>query len=298
MILVLISALAHGAEDPLGPIALAEGGTRLARAQDLVCVVSNPGLLGLESHYRIGGFGQFGAQDRRGWGFTALDSSTSEHYALGLAYSGETYEPSLSDADLPGWTPQGKTPANTKRFHDVTVSVGVPIAGRAFSAGAQVDWAMFDHDQQGRGSVADIGLGMAGRPLSWLTLGATASNLLEGDPLGTRPFRVGAGAQALWTYGGVSLDTSWSVPQDQPGIAMGVQLGNDEWRVHGGWSTDDLAHSSPTASAGLSYQAPTLALAYGLAAPLADQSPDAWTHMLGIRIPMSTPSADSPTRGF
>jgi len=298
MILVLLTALSFGAEDPLGPIALAEAGTALARGQSNVGIVSNPGLLGLESRYTFSGFGQVGPQDRRGWGVSALDSTTSDLYALGLSYSGETEEPSLSDDDLPGWTPSGKTPHNVKRYHDITMAIGAPLWHRSLSVGAHVDWALYDHDQQGTGSVADVGLGLAGRPNRWLTLGVAMSNLFSGDPLGDRPFGVGGGAQGAWKHGGLNLESTWNVYQDSPGVALGGHIGSPEWRFHGGWRQSDLALSHQTASTGLSYHSPTLTLAYGLSAPLGEDDMSNWTHMLGLKIPMSVPSAQSPNGPF
>jgi hypothetical protein len=298
MILVLITTLSFGAEDPLGPIALAEAGTALARGQNNVGIVSNPGLLGLESRYSLSGFGQLGPQDRRGWGVSALDSTTSDFYALGLSYSGSTEEPSLSDEDLPGWTPSGKTPDNVKRHHDITMAIGVPILQRFLSVGAHVDWALYDHDQQGTGSVADVGLGLAGRPTAWLTLGVALRNLWSGDPLGDHPLGAGGGAQAAWKHGGLNLESTWDVYQDSPGVALGGHLGTPKWRVHAGWRQSDLSQSHQAASTGLSYHAPTLTLAYGLSAPLGDDDMSGWTHMLGLQIPMSVPGAEGPNGPF
>lgn len=296
MILMLLATAALGAEDPLSPQAISEGQTSLARAGDLSAIVVNPSMMSLSSDYEGYAFGETDNGDAWRWGVAALDSFTSQAVALGVSYSGQTYEPKLTEADLPGWAAAGQEVSNIKRHNDLTFALSAPLAQRRLAIGANLDWAIYDHDRQGQGAEVDVGAGLGWRASEHALVGFAVRNILPGEATLERYFGMGAGVSHRTEMFDVASDVEWVPQTDAVATRVGVAGGSENARLHAGWATEDWRTDASRLSTGLTLQNTNVALAYGVAFPLGGAKEQGVRHNVGIRLKLRVPGVDQTAR--
>jgi len=296
MILMMLAAAAFGAEDPLSPQTVSEGQTSMARVSDLSAIVVNPAMMSLSSDYEGYAFGETNSGDAWRWGVAALDSFTSRAIALGVSYSGEAYEPPLTDADLPGWSASGQDVSNKKRHNDLTFALSTPFAQRRLSIGANLDWSIYDHDRQGQGAEVDLGAGMGWRASQYTLVGVAVRNILPGEATLNRTFGVGAGASHRTEFFDAASDVEWVPQTNAIATRFGLAGGSDNARLHAGWATADWRASGSHLSTGLTLQNTNVSIGYGVAFPLGDAKALGITHNLGIRLKLKVPGVSQPMR--
>ena len=293
---MMLAATAFGAEDPLSPQTVSEGQTSMARVSDLSAIVVNPAMMSLSSDYEGYAFGELNGGDAWRWGVAALDSFTSKTIALGVSYSGETYEPPLTDADLPGWGALGQDVSNQKRHNDLTFALSAPLAQRRLSIGTNLDWAIYDHDRQGRGAEVDLGAGFGWRASEHALVGLAVRNILPGEATLNRHFGLGGGASHRTEFFDAASDVEWIPQTNAIATRIGLAGGSENARLHAGWSNADWRTNGSRVSTGLTLQNTNFSLGYGVAFPIGDDDGNGVTHNLGIRLKLRVPGVTQPRR--
>lgn len=294
--LLLASAAALAADVVQGANTAAMGGVGVAAPSDNAAITLNPGLIGLverfdfHAHFRLGPTGDLQ------WAATAIDSRTSERFGAGFAYSGDRYDPPLTNNELPGWSLPGEELANRRRQDDFTLGLGVPLLGRRLSLGASVLFSRFNHDRDGKGSTADVHVGIGVRPVEWLTVGAGIRNLAPIPSPQDRPLSWVAGARLeatraaiegnVWSSTDPLAPSSWSIAaggEVSPTVGTRVRLGM--------FRDGPLQRTRLTAGFGLVSERGG-GLDYALMVPVAGQElrPGTLVHQIAVRF--SAPDED------
>ncbi len=172
------ASTAHAADVVRGANLLGMGDVGVAAPADNAGITLNPGLLGLRERYDFHAHGQLGPDLGLQWAATAMDGRTSKRVAAGLAYSGDRFEPALTNADLPAWSVAGEEIRNRKRLHDITGGLAVPLLSRRLSLGVSGALTLFNHDQGGQGRRFDMHAGVGLEPVKGVTVGASLRNFL------------------------------------------------------------------------------------------------------------------------
>ncbi len=179
--LLFVGATALAADVVQGANSAAMGGTGVASPHDNAAITLNPGLIGLVERYDFHAHVRFGPEGDLQWAATALDARTSKRFGAGLAYAGDRFDPELRQSQLPGWSLPGEELENRRREDDFTLAFGVPVLNRRLSVGAGLLFSRFNHDRDGRGSTADLHVGVGLRPVDWVTLGVGVRNFVPID---------------------------------------------------------------------------------------------------------------------
>jgi hypothetical protein len=289
--LALLSAPALAADVASGANLTAMGGVGAAASRDNAAITLNPGLLALHPRYDFMGVFRYGPDPGAStpadlaWGVTAMDARTSKVVALGLAYSGNHYEPLLEEDDFPGWTVPGADIPNEKRFHDFAAALSFAGLDRRLGFGLGANVGLYDHDRQGDGVLFDLHAGLGARPVDWLVVGAAVRDFLPGGGQ-DRPLDVVGGvrfeAEKLFA---VEVDADW---RDDFAVGLPVTLASGfearagEGRVRLGWRRDasDGVHS---VTAGLGWEQEGAAIEYGVQVPLDHPRLGSTIHAVSIR---------------
>jgi len=178
LIALFISTPSLAEEDVTGANVLGMGGVSAASVSDNAAITVNPGLMALSRRYLFHGHFKFGPAGGAHWAASAMDGQTSKFLWLGIAYSGDIYNPALQTSELPGWTIPGEDIENTKRFHDVTLALAVPLIPERLSLGVNGGLSFHNHDRQGKGNTGNTDVGLGILATDWLSIGLAGENLL------------------------------------------------------------------------------------------------------------------------
>lgn len=172
------STHASAEEDVAGANVLGMGGVAAAHSSDNAAITVNPGMMALTRRYDFHGHFKYGPSKGTHWAGSAVDGQTSKVLWVGVAYAGDAYNPELRPGELPGWTVPGEEILNTKRFHDLTLAVSVPLVPERVALGLNGGVSFYNHERQGQGSTGngDVGLGILAT--NWLSIGIAGENLL------------------------------------------------------------------------------------------------------------------------
>jgi hypothetical protein len=219
------------------------GGVSIALPSDNVTIAASPGMVGLHERFDMNAMGAVGEGGGLHWGGGAVDARTSDFIAIGFAYSGDRYHPAFRAAELPGWTTVDIEPTNVKRYHDLTLTTGVPLIGRRLCLGVSGTWSIYDHDSQGAGASGDLDAGLGLKIIDPLSIAVAAEHLLPGDPTGDRPRTLNGGFG--WQDSGpvaAAADVSWTEGANTPwGVAGGLDLKINDGRIRAGGRWDGAA---------------------------------------------------------
>jgi hypothetical protein len=253
-------------------------------------------MMSLSADYEGYAFGETSQGGAWRWGVAALDSFTSKAIALGVSYSGESYEPPLTKADLPGWSAAGQDISNVKRHNDLTFALSTPFAQRRLSIGANLDWSIFDHDRQGQGAEVDLGAGMGWRASQHTLVGVAVKNMIPGEATLNRRFGVGGGVGHRTEFFDAATDVEWVPETNAVATRFGLAGGSENARLHTGWSISDWGANASHISTGLTLQNTNFSVGYGVAFPLGDAKALGVTHNLGLRLKLRVPGVSQPMR--
>ncbi len=283
LLILATSALASDTLQAADQVAM--GRTGIAAKNDNAAISLNPGLLALTERYDFQGMFGYGPTGGMTWGASAMDARTSDSLAGGLFYSGDQYEPPLTEDDLPAWALPGEEIENLKRYHDVGLGLSTPLADRKIGIGVSALVGYFDHDRVGDGWRFDMTAGAGFAPTDALTLGVTARGFVPWD-VEDVPFSTGLGARLEHEKLAVAADASF-FPGVEEGVPVtfsaGLEQGAGSGRFRGGWRFD-----APTQvhalSAGLGLVGDGAAIEYGAWVPVTGGlSIDSTVHMVSIR---------------
>lgn len=244
-------------------------------------ITGNPGIVALDERYTFtGGFG-YGERGLH-WSFGAVDAKTSP-IGLGVVYSGDRYEPALRVEELPGWQVPGQGVTNRKRYHDVAVALGIPMADRRVSIGLGGALSFYDHDRQGKGVSGNLTAGMGFRPDEHVQIGLVGRNLLPVESPGRELELMGGlwvgslGVAGLSAEGGVQLDGASPLL-----LAAGGEVWAGEGAaIRGGWRLEDAVHHG---TLGFGVGPPLTSLDLALQVPFDTLAkPAGWTFLLSVR---------------
>jgi len=267
LISLLFSTPAVAEEDVEGANILGMGGAAVAHVSDNSAITVNPGLMGLTRRYDFHGHYKLGPSGGSHWAATAMDGQTSKFLWMGLAYSGDVFRPELETSELPGWKIPGQEIENTKRFHEFTLALSVPLVRERVALGVNGAMSLYNHDRQGRGieGSADVGLGL--RPLRWLSIGLVGENLLPlenertaGGQAGIRVFDE--------TVGAIEVDGGYRhAENDGLGFGLGAEKNAGMSRLRLGYEID-LPEMAQRASWGIGLVGEGGSFEYGMAIPV------------------------------
>jgi hypothetical protein len=195
VLLLFLVSVGHAAEDAVDASLMAMGSAATAAVDDNGAITNNPGGIGLSPRWDIAGSFVYGAERGLHWGGSAVDAVTSEYLAIGAAYSGDNYTPTLATPDLPGWSIPGEEIENTKRYHDLTVAAATNLLNRRLGIGVGGNFSYLRHDREEKGSTGNMDAGAALRPIKHLTFGLAGHNLLPISHPESRPLNISAGVR-------------------------------------------------------------------------------------------------------
>ncbi len=155
------AATPYGVE---GAGAIATGGAAVANADDNTALSVNPAVIGLSDRYAvdlIGGF--FDGRDVR-FGGSAVDATTTQGLALGVAYQRSYLSIPLTVDELPGWGAVGAEPATARRFDTLTLGVSIPVIEDRLAFGAGGTAVFISHPVLEAPITGNLTVGAAGRP--------------------------------------------------------------------------------------------------------------------------------------
>lgn len=283
MILLLASTAALATDRVEGADTLAQGSTTVANPYSIGSVNANPAAVGLVERYIFGVGFHYGGRGIH-WQATAIDTQTSKA-AFGLTYSGDRYNPPLTEAELPGWTVPGQELTNKKRTHDLGFALAAPFLERRLVFGLGGSVSFFDNERSGKGTTGNLNAGVAARPQPWVSLGLSGRNLLPIDDAGSdRPMEI-VGSTWLGQVGIASFAFEGGVRPESTSLlllATGVEVNPTEASaVRAGWRLQDGGHllslgaggGTEEGSVDFAIQAPTNRFG----------KPLDWTYMLSIR---------------
>jgi hypothetical protein len=272
---LLLSLPALAGDVVQGANQLAMGGVGAADPGDNAAITMNPGMLGLQERYDLHGHFRLGPTAGMQWAATALDARTSDIVSLGLAYSGDRFEPPLRDSDLPGWSLPGEELGNQKRYHDFTGGLSVALLDRKLSLGFGGNVGLYDHERQGDGWFWDLHAGFGARPVEAVTFGAAVRNFAPGGPE-DRPLSVLGGVRGETDRVAVEANVGWlaQVADDRSPLSFGagVEVPFAEVvraRLGGRW---EGPVALPYVTAGIGYEGPDGGLEYGLSVPIGSET--------------------------
>ena len=298
----LLYGVAFAGDVVQGANLLGMGGVGVAAPSDNAAVTLNPGLIPLRKRYDVHAHLRYGPTAGLQWAATAVDARTSSDVMAGAAYSGDRFDPALTNADLPAWSLAGEPIENRKRFHDLAFALAIPMAQRRIGAGLAGNVTWFNHDQQGQGRRFEMHAGLGASITKSWTVGASARNFLpldrEDRPLqllaGTRfedlenvAFEVNV-SRAWVTSGSTQLvfDTAAAQAPERPSalsVIGGVEkvVKNAQVRAGGGW---DGPRNRPILTFGLGLTDTSGGIEYGLLVPLvADLDFASTVHQISVR---------------
>jgi len=281
MILFLMSAWALDRVE--GADTLALGSTTTANPYATGGITGNPAIIGTEKRYNFGGAFSYGGRGVH-WQATAIDSVTSS-VAFGMAYSGDRFNPPLTQAELPGWSVAGQEISNLKQTNTVNFALGIPTTDRRFVGGIGGALSFFNNERGGKGTTGNLTAGLAYRPDPRVSIGLTGRNLLPiADPRQERPLEVLGGVwlgelgiAAFSVDGGARIDSSKPLL-----LATGLELSPSATSaLRTGWRYDEginyislgAGAGNPDGSIDIGIQAPTNRLT----------QPIDWTFQLSLR---------------
>jgi hypothetical protein len=169
------AATPYGVE---GAGAIATGGAAVANADDNTALSVNPAVIGLSDRYAvdlIGGF--FDGRDVR-FGGSAVDATTTQGLALGVAYQRSYLSIPLTVDELPGWGAVGAEPATARRFDTLTLGVSIPVIEDRLAFGAGGTAVFISHPVLEAPITGNLTVGAAGRPAERWTVALAGRNLL------------------------------------------------------------------------------------------------------------------------
>ncbi|MBT3218078.1 MAG: hypothetical protein HN348_03225 [Proteobacteria bacterium] len=290
-IIFAIEAHAVSPEDSMDASQLATGWTAAADARNNGAITVNPGLLALEERYGFLAHLKYGPHPNFGWAASLMDSETSKHVALGLAYNRDVDEPGLATSELPGWVPEDYEISNRRTFHDVTVAVGIPLFKRRFSIGINGTLSIFEHDRLGKGTTGNMDIGLGLRPIPALTMGIIARNFLPIEPQSDRPASLLYGIRLEEPkIGGVAieldqmLESTGGVPFE---VAAGLTKAIQVARLRLGYRWDG-PHEAHWVTTGVSAENEFGGIGYGVAFPVHDFAAGQMIHQLSLNIRINT----------
>ena len=296
-VLLQLLAPAHAADVVSGANLTGMGGVGAAASRDNAAITLNPGLLALHPRYDFMGVFQYGPDPGANtpadlaWGVAAMDARTSDVVALGLAYSGNHYEPLLQEDEFPGWTVPGADIPNEKRFHDFAGALSFAAFERKLALGLGANVGLYDHDRQGDGFTFDMHLGVGARPVEWLVLGGAVRNLVPGQYQG-RPLGVIGGvrveSEELFAVEG---NVEWldEFALDLPvTLSSGFEARVTEARIRVGWRRGAL-DGVHALTAGLGWEQEGAAIEYGMRLPLDHPRFGSTVHAFSLRFGAPTP---------
>ena len=269
-------APAHAADAISGANLFAMGGVGAAASYDTAGITINPGLLALHPRYDFMGVFQYGPDPGAttaadlAWGITAMDARTSDVVALGLAYSGNHYEPLLTEDEFPGWTVPGADIPNEKRLHDFAGALSFATLERRLAFGLGVNVGLYDFDRQGDGLTADLHVGVGARPVDWLVLGAAVRDMIP-DQAQDRKLQLIGGvrfeSEKLFAF---ETNADWrdDFAIDLPvTLASGFEARTGAARIRLGWRRE-ASNGVHAVTTGLGWEQEGAALEYGVRLPL------------------------------
>ncbi|MEZ4321217.1 MAG: hypothetical protein R3F61_27325 [Myxococcota bacterium] len=291
MILLLATALA--ADRVEGADTLAVGSTAVANPYGMGGIAANPAIIGLEERYQFGGGFSYGGRGIH-WQAGAIDSLTSAA-AFGLTYSGDLYNPPLTEEELPGWAVPGVELTNHKRTHDLGFALGAPFFENRFVVGLGGSLAFYNHERSGKGTTGNMSAGLAYRPDPHVAIGLSGRNLL--------PVRAGASDRPMELLGGLWLGENGVAALSLEGgarpesskpllLASGIEVNASEAAaMRAGWRLQDGVHNLALGAGGGTTDG---SVDIGIVAPANRLTkPLDWTFMLSLRF--KGPDIDSIT---
>ncbi len=283
---------ARAADVPMHVETLAMGDTSGADPEDNAAIGAAPASLGLGERYDVQAGFAYGTEGGLHWDVSAVDARTNRFLAFGLGYAGDRTSPALRTEDLPGWQVTGSTLTNVRRTHDLLGAIAFHDPEHHIALGVGGDVSFFDHDQGGDGTTGNLDFGLAGRPISQLSLSTFARNVISSlDTTGDRPMLLGGGVRFEDTkYGALAAqvdidpdDLSWRVGAGAEVVAGGA-------RIRAGWQHGTTQVHTLTLGLG----AETVSGAFGWATwlPLEGNFLDGMVQGVSLRI--RAPSASDP----
>lgn len=203
-LLVALLALSGDAlaDDHVNGGQAAQGGTIVAHPRMNASVTSSPGAIGLTDRYDVEILGIGGGPGWR-WGASAVDTRTSKLIAFGIVYNGGITRPPFLNDELPGWQFTGDEIVNRKQKHEITAGLSFVLLKRRLGLGLNGTLAILDTNFQGDRITGNLDLGIAGRPIDYLSIGFAARDILpvadQVDTPATLAFGVRGGVEEMIT---------------------------------------------------------------------------------------------------
>lgn len=240
---VLASLLSGAAmaDDNIGAQHNGEGGTAIAHPRTNAAITLNPGILGLTERYDVEFVLMGGGGPAFRWGISAMDARTNDYISFGLTYNGALTSIGFLPDELPGWAETGEELKNRKQKHELTAALAANLFDRRLGFGINGTLAFYRNAFGGNRTTGNLDVGLAGRPIDYLTLGFAARDLVpikgQVDSPAKLAFGLRGGLDTMIT-GSFEIDYRLEhVVQSPLDYRAGVEgTIRDVFKVRGGWN--------------------------------------------------------------
>jgi hypothetical protein len=247
--LLLLLSLARADDTPSAAIA-GIGGASVADPSDTTALRTNPAAISLAERYDVQGSFLYGPERDLRWVAAIIDSQTSGFLSFGVSYAGtRTTSTPFHPDDLPPFGITGEELVNVQQRHDVHFSLAAPFLERRLSAGLGGSLNVLVTPWRGQEITGNLTLGVAARPVEWLSLGASFRDVLPVAKQNERPatatFGVRGGKEDL-VFGAVEADVQLEGLDTIVGPPASVRAGIEGVvrfvRGRAGWQWDGPAN--------------------------------------------------------
>jgi hypothetical protein len=203
VLLALGCSTAAHAEDNIGAQHEGAGGVAIADPRTNAAITLNPGALGLTDRFDVEFLVNAGGGRNFRWGLSAVDARTNEFISFGLVYNGGLTSVDFLPAELPAWAEVGEDLRNAKQKHELTAALATNLFDRRLGIGLNGTLQIHNTRFGGNRTLGNLDVGIAARPIDYLTLAFAARDLVTVEDTFDQPltlsYAVRGGVEELIT---------------------------------------------------------------------------------------------------
>lgn len=263
------------------------GGAAIADPRDINTILVSPASMAFIERYDVGAYFVGGPDGDLRWHVSAVDGRTNDRVVFGLGYTGGLINPAFHPNELPGWIAAGEALRNAQQRHDISLALGIPFLDRRLTIGANGTVRIFDGKFIGSGATGNMDLAIATRPVEWVSVGITASDILPVPDQASDPTQIAIGVRGGWEkhiVGAVDFGARLEEVVESPfWVRFGIEGGIKWARLRAGYDWDG-ERGTHRVAAGLGLTTPVGTLDYAIQIPIVTQDfdPASMTHTVSL----------------